>query len=131
MRKFLIAFAVCTSLAFSMAEPGGIPPEIRNIKVIVVDKKGVKHEFRNPTCEGLSYLKVRKGELEYSISITKIKKIEILETGEDYVKIKITTVDNKKDIFEASPGTFCIGQSDLGNVTFTLKDVKEIILERR
>ena len=114
-----------------MAEPGGVPAEIRNIKAVVVDKKGVKHELRNPVCEERAYLKVRKGELEYSISITRIKKIEILEAGEDYVKLRITAVDNKKDIFEAPSGISCRGQSDLGSVTFTLKNVKEIILERR
>jgi len=128
MRKRVLAFLALPVLAFSMGEPTGTPPEVKGLTVVVVDRSGVKHKLKNPTCEGLSYLKVRKGSLEYSVSLTNIKKIEVLKVEKDRAVIKIYTKDGKEEVFEASPNTFCVMQSELGNVTFTLKDVKEIIV---
>jgi len=129
MRKVLTALTLCSFLAFGMGEPTGTPPEVKGLTVVVIDKKGVKHRLKNPTCEGLSYLKVRKGSLEYSVSLTRIKKIEVLKVEKDKVLLKIYTKDGKEEVFEASPNTFCVMQSELGNVSFSIKDVKEIVVE--
>jgi len=129
MRKVLTALTLCSFLAFGMGEPTGTPPEVKGLTVVVIDKNGVKHRLKNPTCEGLSYLKVRKGSLEYSVSLTRIKKIEVLKVEKDRVLLKIYTKDGKEEVFEASPNTFCVMQSELGNVSFSIKDVKEIIVE--
>jgi len=129
MRILLIGLLLIPSLLLAMAETAGPPPEVKGIEIVVVDKSGVKHTLKSPTCEGLSYLKVKKGSLEYSISLTKIKKIEVIRVGRDKALLRIHTKDGKAEIFETSPNTFCVMQSELGNVSFTLRDVKEIIFK--
>ena len=127
MRKRLFLFVFIPALLFGMAEPTGVPPEIKGINVVVVDKKGVKHNLRSPICDGESYLKVKKGTLEYSISLRNIKRIVVREIKGDNAVIDIETRDGSVDTFTTSAYTLCAMQSNIGNVSFNLKDVKEII----
>ncbi len=129
MRKRLFLLAFLPVMLFGMAEPTGVPPEIKGIKVIVIDKKGVKHTLRSPICDGESYLKVKKGSLEYSISLRNIKRIVVNGVQGDKVFIQIETKGGKRDNFVASAYTMCAMQSKVGNVSFNLKDVKEIIFQ--
>ncbi len=129
MRKIIFLFVFIPTLFFGMAEPTGVPPEIKGINVVVVDKKGVKHSLRSPICDGESYLKVRKGTLEYSISLRNIKKITVKSVKGDNVELIIETKDGKAETFITSAYTLCAMQSNLGNVSFNLKDVKEIIFQ--
>ncbi len=129
MRKITFLLVLLPIFIFGMAEPTGVPPEIKGINVVVVDKKGVKHSLRSPICDGESYLKVRKGALEYSISLRNIKKIVVNSIKGDDVELVIETKDGRKDTFIASAYTLCVMQSYLGNVSFNLKDVKEIMFQ--
>ena len=129
MRKRFLLLLFAPVLLFGMAEPTGVPPEIKGINVVVVDKKGVKHTLRSPICDGESYLKVKKGTLEYSISLRNIKKIVVKSVKGDNVELIIETKDGKTDTFTTSAYTLCAMQSNLGNVSFNLKDVKEIIFQ--
>lgn len=114
------------SLVFPMAEPTGSPPEVKNLNVIVVDKKGVKHVLKSPTCEGLSYIKVRKGDIEYAVSLTNVEKMEIINVSGDKAIVKIHLRNGKSEVFELPSNYFCSAVSDIGNASFTIKDVKEI-----
>lgn len=129
MRKRLFLLILLPTLMFGMAEPTGVPPEIKGIKVVVIDKKGVKHTLKSPVCDGESYLKVKKGTLEYSISLRNIKRITVKSVKGDNVELLIETKDGKTDTFTTSAYTLCAMQSNLGNVSFNLKDVKEIIFQ--
>ena len=129
MGKRLFLLILMPVILFGMAEPTGVPPEIKGINVVVIDKKGVKHNLRSPICDGESYLKVKKGTLEYSISLRNIKKIVVRSVKGDNVELVIETKDGKADTFTTSAYTLCAMQSSLGNVSFNLKDVKEIIFQ--
>ncbi len=129
MRKIIFLLVFLPTFVFSMAEPTGVPPEIKGMNVIVVDKKGIKHSLKSPICDGESYLKVRKGTLEYSISLRNIKRIIIKNIKGDEVELVIETKDGEMDTFITSAYTLCVMQSNLGNVSFNLKDVKEIMFQ--
>ncbi len=128
-RIFLLSF-LSFSLVFPMAEPTGSPPEVKNINVIVIDKKGVKHILRSPTCEGLSYIKVKKGDVEYAVSLTNVKKMEIINVSGDKAIVKIHLKNGKAEVFELPSNYFCSAVSDIGNASFTIKDVKEILFRK-
>jgi len=130
MRKFLFIAVLIPLLSFSMAEPAGAPPEVKNISIVVIDKEGKKHQLKSPTCEGLSYIKVRKGQVEYSISFTNIEKLEILNVSGDKAMVKIKLKSGKEDIFDMPSHAFCTALSEIGNASFTMKDIKEIIFHK-
>ncbi len=129
MRKWIFPLFAIPFLLFGMAEPTGVPPEIKGIQVVVIDKKGVRHSLRSPVCDGESYLKVKKGTIEYSISLRNIKRITIERIEGDTVYLRIETKDGKSENFTTSAYTLCAMQSGIGNVSFNLKDVKEIIFQ--
>jgi len=129
MKKVLLLLFV-PILISAMAEPTGAPPEVKNIKILVVDKEGKKHELRSPLCEGLSYLKVKLGGIEYSISLTNLKEVEVINVSGDMAKVKIKYRNGKEGVFDISANTLCTGTSDFGNASFYLKDVQKILFRR-
>ncbi|AAC06953.1 hypothetical protein [Aquifex aeolicus] len=129
MRK-IISMLFIPLFIFAMAEPAGAPPEVKNIKILVLDRAGKKHELKSPLCEGLSYLKVKHGGIEYSVSLTSLEEIEVLSVSGDVAKIKLKYKNGKEEIFDISANTLCTGTSDFGNASFYLKDVQKILFRR-
>jgi len=129
MKRLLIVLIIPV-LLFGMAEPTGAPPEVKSIKMVVIDKEGKKHELKSPLCEGLSYLKVKQGGVEYSVSLTNVKEIEVLNVSGDLAIVKVKYRNGKEGIFKISASTLCTGTSDFGNASFYLKDVQKIIFRR-
>lgn len=130
MRKFLFIAVLIPLLSFSMAEPAGAPPEVKNISIVVIDKEGKKHQLKSPTCEGLSYIKVKKGEVEYSISLTNLEKLEIINVSGDKAIVRIKLKGGKEEVFNISSHAVCSALSEIGNASFTMKDIKEILFQK-
>ena len=130
MKKFLFSFLLVPVLSFSMAEPAGAPPEVKNISIVVIDKEGKKHQLKSPTCEGLSYIKVKKGEVEYSISLTNLEKLEIINVSGDKAIVRVKLKGGKEEVFNISSHAVCSALSEIGNASFTMKDIKEILFQK-
>lgn len=129
MRKGFLLLALLPALIFGMAEPPNALSETKDVKVLVIDRKGTNHILKSPMCGGRPYLKVNKGTLEYSISLKSVKRIVVGNVKGDSVELIIETKDGKTDTFTAPAFTLCTMESNLGKVSFSLKDVKEIILQ--
>lgn len=126
-RRLLLLMPALLSL--SMSEPASLPPELRNLKVKVLDSKGVVHELTTLKCnEGIN-LKLKRGSLEYTIPFTEVRKIEVVEVAEDRTKVELTLKDGKRETFYTSSSTRCTAISDVGNVSFYISEIKSIEVE--
>ncbi|NPA32589.1 MAG: hypothetical protein GXO04_03080 [Aquificae bacterium] len=130
MRKVLSAVLLTLALSFGMSEPTGAPPEVKHIALVVIDREGKEHHLKSPTCEGLSYIKVKKGEVEYSISLTNVREIEVLRISGDTAIVRIKLENGKEDVFEMPAHAFCTALSDVGNASFRIEDVKKIVFRK-
>ena len=129
MRKGFFLLALLPSLIFGMAEPSTALSETKDITVLVIDRKGTNHILKSPMCGGRPYLKANKGTLEYSISLKNVKRIVVGSVKGESVELLVETKDGKTDTFTAPAHTLCSMESNLGKVSFNLKDIKEIILK--
>ncbi len=120
---FLIPF-----LTYGMSEPAQIPPELRNLKARVRDTKGVVHELRAFRCNEGATLKFKRGSLDYTLSLSSIKSIKVLQVEGGSVKVLVLLKDGKRESFELPPSTRCTAQTDVGNVSFYITEVKSIEL---
>jgi len=109
-----------------MSEPANLPPELRNLKVKVLDSKGVIHELTALKCSEGGSLKLRKGSLDYTISLTRIRKINVLGVKDNSVKVELLLKDGKREFFYMPSTTKCTAVSDVGGVSFYISEIKSI-----
>ncbi len=121
----LIAIVLLVS---SMSEPLQVPPELRNLRAKVIDRKGVVHELTSFMCNEGGSLKFKKGTLDYNVSLSSIKSMETKGEEEGRVKVLVSFRDGKKEEFELPSSTRCTAQSDTGSVSFYINEVKKIEL---
>ena len=117
-------------LIYGMSEPAEIPPELRSLKAKVVDKKGVTHQLTAFKCNDGATLKFRKGSLDYTLSLTSIRSIEVLGVEDGNARVSVQLKDGKKESFELPSSTRCTAQTEVGNVSFYITEVKSIELLR-
>ncbi len=125
-RLSALAFLAFSILLMSVAEPVRVPRETQNIVIDVVDSEGKVHRLKGISCNGKGYLRVRKGSVEYSISLKSIKEIKVLEKGPNKVLLRVITLDGVSDNFNVSPSTICMSESKIGEANFYIKNVQSI-----
>ncbi len=112
-------------LILSMAEP------IKdNIKVEVEDQAGVRHHFNGLACGGRNYLKVKEGNVEYSVDFNNLKSLEVLSSEKDRLKLKLYFKNGGVREFYAPANLYCKTKSSIGEAGFYLKDVKAIFIKK-
>ncbi len=110
-----------------MSESAGIPQELGNVRIRVKDLQNVVHTLRGLSCGKNGILSFKKGTLNYNIPISSIKKISLISKSEERVKLKVT-FNGKAEEFEMSANTRCFSRSEIGTVSFYIKEIKEIEL---
>jgi hypothetical protein len=126
----LILITLIPLIVYSMSEPAQIPPELKKLRAKVVDKKGVVHELVAFRCNEGSVLKFKKGSLDYTLSLSSVKTIEVVGQEDGYTEVVVKLKDCKKDTFLIPSSTRCSAQSDVGDVSFYMNEVKRIELYR-
>lgn len=126
-RRMLAILPVLLSL--SMSEPTSLPPELRNLKVKVLDSKGVVHELTSLKCNEGGNLKLKRGSLDYTLPFTDVQKIKVLEVSGGEVKVELLLKDGKRETFEMPSSTRCTAVSDVGNVNFYISEIRSIEVE--
>jgi len=124
----LIVLSLASVLLMSMAERTEMPPELRNIKALVKDSKGLSHQLNSLRCGDGTSLKFKKGSLTYSLPLSSIKSLEVLNREGDYVKAKVKLQDDSSEIFYIYSGTRCSARSKVGSVNFYINEVRKIEL---
>ncbi len=117
-------------LIYGMSEPAHIPPELKNIGVKVTDAKGVVHELRGFRCNEGSSLKLKKGTLDYTVSLSSVKSITVMGIQEGVVKIKVEFKNGRKEIFDMPSSTRCVSESEVGGVSFYISEIKKVELQQ-
>ncbi len=110
----------------SMGEAPKTPPEVINLKAKVVDIKGISHEVRGLSCFEGGVLKLKKGSLEYTLDIRKVKKIEVLREREGDLEVRVLMVNGEEETFSVRSSIRCSALSSVGAVDFYLSEVKTI-----
>ncbi len=129
MRYFrLLTLSLVSVFLLSMSEAPEIPPELRNLKAKVQDVKGVVHELTAFRCNEGATLKFRKGSLDYSISLSSVRSIEVVGMDEEGVKVKVRMKDGSTETFLLPASTRCTAQTKTGNVSFYINEVRKIEL---
>ncbi len=127
MRKLLgPALLVLYIFILSTAEPVRVPKETQDIAIDVVDRSGKVHMLKGISCNGRSYLRVKKGSVEYSISLKSLKEIKVLETKGMDTTVRVILRDGTSDNFRVSSSTICMSESKLGEATFYIKNIQSI-----
>ncbi len=116
-------------LILGVAEPVRVPRETENITVEVIDTSGQLHKLKGISCNGKSYLRVKKGSVEYSIALKSLKEVNVERKKGSLVTVSVVMRDGLKDTFNVSASTVCMSESKLGEATFYIKNVKRIILK--
>ena len=112
-------------LILSMAEP----VKDKGLKVELEDKKGIKHHLNGLVCGGRTYLKVKEGNLEYSLDLSTLKSIEVLSQAGDQLIIKIQLKNGNSKEYLLPASTYCKAKSNIGEAGFYLRDVKTIFIK--
>ncbi len=125
MKRFLPLILI-TPLLVGMSEPASVPPEVKNIKAKVLDKKGVEHQLKEFSCGEGASLEFRKGTLDYTISLSSIERIEVLGENSGNVKVKVRLRSGKEEVFDLPSSVRCTAYSEVGSVSFYINEVKSI-----
>lgn len=112
----------------SMSEPVSLPPEVKKVKAVVVDNKNVKHSLRGLSCGRGSVMKFKKGTLDYTLSLTSIKEMEVLGEEEGSVRVRVKLRNGKEEVFDLPSSTRCTAESEVGNVGFYINEIRSIEL---
>jgi len=116
-------------LLYSMSEPAEIPPELRDLKVKVTDAEGVTHSLRGFRC-GDGVLRLKRGALSYNISLSTVRKITLLSASEGIARVRVEFRDGGSEEFSVPASTKCESESDVGNVSFYISEIREIELQQ-
>jgi hypothetical protein len=127
MRKILTLSLFAVSLfILGAAEPVRVPKETQSITIDVIDRAGKVHRLKGISCNGRSYLRVRKGSVEYSISLKSLKEIKVLESKGMDTSVRVVLLDGTSDNFKVSSSTICMSESKLGEASFYIKNIQSI-----
>lgn len=120
MRKIFVLLP----FILSMAEP----VKDRRLKVEVEDNKGLKHNLSGLVCSGKPSLKVREGMVDYSIEFTSLKRIEVLGTEGQELRVRLTLKDGASREYALASNIYCKASSTTGEAGFYLRDVRNIFI---
>ncbi|MFN3975869.1 MAG: hypothetical protein ACK4LT_02285 [Aquificaceae bacterium] len=112
-------------LILSMAEP----LKDKGLKIELEDKKGVKHHLNGLVCGGWTYLKVKEGNLEYSLDLSTLKSVEVLSQEGDQLMIRIQLKNGGTEEYTLPANTYCKAKSNVGEAGFYLRDIKTIFIK--
>lgn len=120
-RLFLLAPLI---LSMSMSEP------VKNtkLKVELEDRSGIKHSLKGLVCNGKPFLRVREGNVEYSVDFSSLRRIEILGQDGNQIRVKLLFRDGSSKEYFLPLNTYCKANSQAGEAGFYLKEVKNIFI---
>ncbi|MFN3813233.1 MAG: hypothetical protein ACK4SM_01240 [Aquificaceae bacterium] len=125
MKRVLLL--VPTVLLFSMAEP--VKPS-KDLMVEVIDREGIEHNLRGMVCNGKDYLRVKEGNLDYTIPFDMIKHISLLTQNGGLLILQIEFVNNRKENVSINANTYCTSIWEFGKVGFYMRDIKDIFIKK-
>ncbi len=126
MRRTPLILASLIFILYGMSEPARISPELKNLKVRVTDVKGVVHELKGFSCNDKGVLRLKRGSLDYTIPLSSVKRLKVINLKEGSARVEILMEDGSKEVFEISSSTRCRADSDVGSVSFYIGKVREI-----
>ncbi len=106
----------------------GEPVKEGKLKFVVEDKEGIRHNLSSLACDGRTYIRVKEGNLEYSIDFSSLDKVEVLTQRDKDLKLKLYLKNGGSKEYIVSPNTYCKGKSQMGQASFYLRDVKFIFI---
>jgi len=115
-------------LLLGMSEPVNVPSEVKNLKAKVVDAKGVEHELGELVCGRGGAIRFEKGSLDYTVPLTSIKRLEVLEEDGTSVRVRVVLKGGKEEIFSVPSSTKCTADSEVGSVSFYINEIKSLEL---
>ena len=127
MKRFGVLIAG-VPLLLGMSEPVSIPPEVRNMSVTVEDTEGTVHRLRGLNCGEGASLTLKKGALDYSVSLSQIKEIRVLGVRGGEATLSVLFKDGKKEKFSVTSSLKCTSESEVGTVDFYIGEVRRISL---
>jgi hypothetical protein len=127
MRKFLPLLFFLSSLGFAM---GGRPSAEYLQTVKIVDAQGQEHILKSLSCDGNDYFEFKDGALSVKVPFTVIKKLEVVSSQGDNLKVKVYFKGGKEKEFTAEGDILCKGLSDYGLVEAYLKQIKEMVFAK-
>ncbi|MFN7065091.1 MAG: hypothetical protein ACK4OF_02945 [Aquificaceae bacterium] len=107
----------------------GEPVKDSKTRIEVEDKKGIIHSLSGLTCDGRGHLKVREGNLEYSIGPQVLNRIEVLSAEGSELRIRAYLKDGSSKDYFVPANTYCKARSQVGQAGFYLKDVSNISIK--
>lgn len=127
MKKVLFPATLLPALAtWGMSEPASLPSELRSVPVVVVDSEGTTHELLGLRCEGRGELELRKGNVDYKLSLLSVRRIEVIGEDGEKIRLKVTMKGGKSGEFFVERSLKCSAESDIGEVSFYLGDVRTV-----
>ncbi|MCS6998923.1 MAG: hypothetical protein N2648_06075 [Aquificaceae bacterium] len=106
----------------------GEPVKDQKLKVELEDKSGLKHNLRGLVCGGKAFLRVREGNVDYSLDFSSIKSLEVLGQEGQQIKVRISFKNRASREYTLPADTYCKGNSQVGEAGFYVKDVKAIFI---
>lgn len=108
----------------------GEPVYLKEAKVEVTDKYGNTFELSSLSCSGKDYLRAKEGAVEFSVPLSEIRDIKVLQEEGDRLSVMLTLSSGKREKLHVSKNLYCEGKSSIGNASFYLRDIKEISIRR-
>ncbi|MCX8164550.1 MAG: hypothetical protein N3D14_04070 [Aquificaceae bacterium] len=105
----------------------GEPVKDQKLRIELEDKSGLKHSFRGLVCNGRSIIKVREGNVDYSLDFHSIRSLEVLGQDGQQVRVKLSFRNGASKEYSMPATTYCKTDSHIGEASFYIKDVKTII----
>ena len=123
MRKKLTAILALPLFTFAM---GGKPPADAFIPAKIVDKSGAAHEVSALLCDEKAYFEFEDGSVTLKVPFGKIKKLVVLGSEGDKLKVEVYFTSGGKKTFLADPDVECSGPTPYGTLEAYLSQIKEI-----
>ncbi len=108
----------------SMAEP----VKDKNLLIEVEDREGIRHNLRGLACNGKDYIKVKEGALEYAVGFKSLKSVEVLSQEGQNLRVRLSFKQGSVKEYLIPTTVHCKAVSDVGDVSFYLKDIKVIFI---
>ncbi len=105
------------------------PVKDSKLKIEVEDKDGLRHNLKGLVCNGRGYLKVKEGNLEYTVNFSTLRAIEVLGQEGQQLKVKLSLKDGPTREYNVPANTYCKANSQMGEAGFYLRDVKTIFIK--
>ncbi|MCS6875582.1 MAG: hypothetical protein RMK35_05480 [Aquificaceae bacterium] len=105
----------------------GEPVRDERLRVEVEDKSGVRHSMKGILCSGRAYLKLREGNVEYSVDFSSLRSLEVLSQEGQQIRVRLTFRGRSSKEYSLPSDLYCKGGSQIGEAGFYLRDVKTIL----